>query len=196
MSEVRCCLIIPVYRHLQPLVQVLKRLDAYKLPCFIVDDWNEPSLKDALSAELDQRSWVQVFRLSTHEGKGAASLEGARQAYAQGFTHAIFMDADDEHDAGDIPRFIALVREHPKAMILAYPVFDRTAPAKRRFGRIVSNVWVWIETLSLDIKDSLYGYHNLPLAPLVHIDSKVRLGRRLDFDADVLVRLFWEGVPW
>jgi hypothetical protein len=49
--------------------------------------------------------------------------------------------------------------------------------------------------LSFDIKDSLCGFHCLPLGPFIKIASKVQLGKRMDFDPDILVRLFWERVP-
>jgi len=194
-ENLRCCLMIPVFRHMQPLIHVLEALDAQPLPCFIVDDHNEPPLAEALAKELAGRPWITVLRLPVHSGKGIACVEGCRQAYAQGFTHAIFMDADGQHDSDDIPRMLALMRQHPHAMILGRPVFDVSAPAGRRFGRLLSNVWAWIETLSFQIKDSLFGYRLVPLAPFINVAANVQLGKRMDFDPDMVVRLFWEGVP-
>jgi len=122
-------------------------------------------------------------------------VEGGRRAFARGFTHAIFMDADGQHDSGDVPQMVKLMRENPQAMILGRPVFDASAPLGRRFGRWVSNVWAWIETLSFEIKDSLCGYHCIPLAPFIKVAATARLSQRMDFDPDMLVRLFWERVP-
>jgi glycosyltransferase involved in cell wall biosynthesis len=190
-----CCVIIPVYRHAEPLANVLRQLEKFHLPCFLVDDGNEVPLKDALAAELAVGSWVTVLRLATHGGKGAACLEGCRAANERGFSHVIFMDADDQHEVQDIPRILALARQHPQAMILGNPVFDQSAPLKRRVGRIISNVWVWIETLSFEIQDSLCGFRCLPLKPLLKVAAGVQIGRRMDFEPDVVVRLFWQGVP-
>jgi glycosyltransferase involved in cell wall biosynthesis len=191
----RCCVIIPVFRHAQPLLSVLRELEKYGLPCFLVDDGNENPLQEALKAELAQWPWVRVLRLTMHGGKGAACMEGCRAAYASGFSHAIFIDADDQHEVQDISNILVLLRQHPEAMILGRPVFDRSAPLKRRFGRIVSNVWVWIETLSFDIQDSLCGFRCFPLKPLLEIAADAPLGCRMDFDPDIVVRLFWKGIP-
>ena len=191
----QCCVIIPVYRHAEPLVNVLRQLEKYGLPCFLVDDCNEVPLKDALATELAGWSWVKVLRLATHGGKGVACMEGCRVAHESGFSHAIFIDADDQHEVHDMSCVLDLTQQHPQAMILGSPVFDQSAPLKRRIGRIVSNVWVWIETLSFDIKDSLCGFRCLPLIPLLKVASRVQLGRRMDFDPDIVVRLFWQGVP-
>ncbi len=191
----RCCIIIPVYRHVGPLKDVLRLLEKYELPCFLVDDGNAEPVADALAAELRDRHWVRVVRLKIHSGKGAACVEGARIAEGRGFSHGIFMDADHQHEAADIPTILTLVRRHPTAMILGSPLFDRSAPLKRRFGRIVSNVWVWIETLSLDIRDSLCGFRCLPLRPLLTLAASAQLSKGMDFDPDIVVRLFWQGMP-
>ncbi len=191
----RCCVIIPVYRHVEPLVSVLSQLEKYGLPCFLVDDCNEVPVKDALSTELARWSWAKVLRLEKHSGKGMACMEGCRAAHSDGFSHAIFIDADDQHDIHDLSSILTLVHQHPQAMILGNPVFDRSAPMKRRIGRLVSNAWVWIETLSFDIKDSLCGYRCFPLDPLLKVAADVQIGRRMDFEPDTVVRLFWQGVP-
>jgi len=191
----RFCVIIPAYRHRDPLPGVLGRLEPLGLPCYLVDDGNDVPLKDALAAELSTRPWVTVIRLAEHGGKGAACIAGGRAACSAGFTHGIFIDADGQHETRNIPAILALARRHPEAMILGRPVFDRSAPLKRRIGRIVSNAWVWIETLSFEIQDSLCGFRCLPLGPLLKVAAGVQLGRRLDFDPDIAVRLFWQGVP-
>jgi hypothetical protein len=35
----------------------------------------------------------------------------------------------------------------------------------------------------------------VPIAPAVALDDRVRIGRRMEFDTDIIVRLFWAGVP-
>jgi hypothetical protein len=54
---------------------------------------------------------------------------------------------------------------------------------------------VWINTLSLEIRDAMCGFRVYPIAPTLALADKVRLGTRMEFDAEVIVRLFWEGVP-
>src|SRR5436309_617404 len=106
----RCCIIIPVYRHYEPLPSVLKRLEPYGLKCFLVDDGNGVPLGTALGTEINGRDWVSVLRMPVHGGKGAACVAGARLAQENGFSHAIFVDADDQHDVADIPRMLSLMR--------------------------------------------------------------------------------------
>jgi hypothetical protein len=34
-----------------------------------------------------------------------------------------------------------------------------------------------------------------PLAPVVALLDDIRIGQRMDFDSDIIVRLYWRGVP-
>jgi hypothetical protein len=104
------------------------------------------------------------------------------------------MDADGQHDAASIPRFMALSAAQPQAMILGVPVFDRSAPRLRVVGRRVSNACARLET-SGAIGDSLFGFRVYPIAPLRAAMEGTRWMRRFDFDPEAAVRLCWAGVP-
>jgi glycosyltransferase involved in cell wall biosynthesis len=137
---------------------------------------------------------LRVLVLSRNQGKGAAVLAGLRDAAAQGFTHALTMDADGQHAAAEIPEFMALSQANPAAMILGVPVFDASAPRLRVVGRRVSNGWAKLETLGA-IGDSLFGFRVYPLAPLRAVMERTRWMRRFDFDPEAAVKLCWRGVP-
>jgi hypothetical protein len=67
-------------------------------------------------------------------------------------------------------------------------------PKARLYGRLLTHVWVWINTLSLAIKDSMCGFRVYPLADVVDVIDHARLGRRMDFDPEIAVRLVWRGL--
>jgi glycosyltransferase involved in cell wall biosynthesis len=137
---------------------------------------------------------LRVFVLPHNQGKGAAVLHGLRAALAEGFTHALTMDADGQHPAALIPRFIDESVRDPHAMILGRQVFDASAPLLRVRGRRISNGWTNLETLGAGIADSLYGFRVYPIAPLVNVMQSQRWMRRFDFDTEAVVRLAWRGV--
>ncbi|MBP0495632.1 glycosyltransferase family 2 protein [Pararoseomonas indoligenes] len=143
------------------------------------------------------------FRLierARNGGKGAAIRDALEAAAAEGFTHALAMDADGQHPAERIPDFMAESAAHPEAMILGRPVFGAEAPLLRVRGRRVSNWWAGLETLWCSrggeaIGDSLYGFRVYPIAPLLAVMRRNPFMRRYDFDAEAAVRLAWRGVP-
>ncbi|WP_324044354.1 glycosyltransferase family 2 protein [Aeromonas dhakensis] len=189
------CLLIPCYNHAGPLAAVLARLAEFELPCLLVDDGSEPVAAAALDALAARYPWVSLLRHSHNQGKGGAVMTGLRRAHELGFSHALQVDADGQHDLADLPALLAEARQHPAALVSGRPLYDDSVPKGRLYGRYITHVWVWIETLSFAIKDSMCGFRVYPLASTCALLERVALGRRMDFDTEVMVRLHWAGVP-
>jgi glycosyltransferase involved in cell wall biosynthesis len=192
----KICLVIPFYRHENAIAATLAAVKAQGLPCILVDDGSGPDAAAQLDAlETRERGWLTVLRLSQNQGKGAAVMAGMEAAAREGFTHALQIDADGQHDAADIPQLIAAAKANPRAVVTGVPRYDDSVPRSRLYGRYVTHVWVWINTLSLQIKDSMCGFRVYPVLPALNVWRRMRWGRRMDFDTEILVRLFWMGVP-
>jgi glycosyltransferase involved in cell wall biosynthesis len=192
----RAVVVIPVYNHPRTVGGMLDGVLAHGLHCILVDDGSEPECAGVLDTLARTHSHaVTLVRLSPNQGKGAAMAAGFREAARLGYSHAVQIDADGQHQCADIPLFLAQGRERPEAVICGCPVFDASVPRGRLYGRYATHVWVWINTLSLDIRDSMCGFRLYPLASVIRLFDSARIGRRMDFDSDVLVRLHWRGVP-
>lgn len=190
------CIIIPCYNHARPLAGVLASLKPMGLPCLLIDDGSEPVAAAALDALAGEHGdWLTLLRHPENRGKGAAVMSGLMAARAAGFSHALQLDADGQHDLGDVPRLLEEAKAHPEALVSGRPRYDDSVPRGRLYGRYVTHVWVWIETLSFAIEDSMCGFRVYPVAPCCALLGEVRLGRRMDFDTEVMVRLHWRGVP-
>ncbi|HUP91111.1 MAG TPA: glycosyltransferase family 2 protein [Solimonas sp.] len=189
------CIVVPVYDHAGAIGQTVAGLRVHGLHCFLVDDGSH----DACAAELRriaaaEAAWVTLLTLSPNQGKGAAVMAGIAAAEAAGFSHAVQLDADGQHDAADIPALLALAQRAPAALVTGIPLYDASVPRSRLYGRYVTHVWVWINTLSLRIRDSMLGFRVYPIASTLGVWRNNRIGRRMDFDTEIMVRLFWEGV--
>lgn len=187
------CVLIPCYNHGAMMSRVLARLQPFDLPCIVVDDGSDDATRDELARLAAENSNLTLIRLPVNAGKGAAVLRGMQAAADAGFSHAVQVDADGQHDIEDIPRLLALAKEHPTALISGQPIYDGSIPRSRLYGRWVTHVWVWIETLSLQLKDSMCGFRVYPVAPTLQLAQRVTLGKRMDFDTEVMVRLYWQG---
>ncbi|CAD7554644.1 glycosyltransferase family 2 protein [Aeromonas hydrophila] len=188
------CILIPCYNHAGPLAAVLARLAEYGLPCLLIDDGSEPVAAAALAALAARYPWITLLRHPHNQGKGGAVMTGLRRAHGLGFSHALQVDADGQHDLADIPALLAEADKHPAALVSGRPLYDDSVPKGRLYGRYITHVWVWIETLSFAIKDSMCGFRVYPLAATCALLDRVALGRRMDFDTEVMVRLYWAGV--
>lgn len=189
------CAVIPVYDHERTIARVLGAARAAGLPCVLVDDGSRASCACELKRLAAQSAETHLVRLPENRGKGAAVTAGFELAAAAGYTHALQVDADGQHALEDIPRLLAEARAHPTALVCGRPLFDRSMPASRRYGRYLTHVLVWLETLSLDIPDSLCGFRVYPLAPVMSLLRAEHVGTRMDFDVEIIVRLYWRRVP-
>jgi glycosyltransferase involved in cell wall biosynthesis len=188
------CALVPVYDHERAVGATVASLRAHGLAVILVDDGSGPSCAGVLRRLAAEDSNVHLLRLAENQGKGAAVMAGLRAAADAGFTHALQIDADGQHDSSDVPRFVAAAGSEPRAVICGRPVFDASIPRSRRYLRYLTHAMVWLNTLSFDIPDSMCGLRVYPLSIVLPAIEAKPPGSRMDFDVEVLVRLHWMGV--
>lgn len=187
------CAIIPVYNHQQKIAQVLLRLHEFSLPCILIDDGSNTECAQVLDQLTQSYPWINLIRLEKNSGKGAAVCTGLEFAYSRNYTHALQVDADAQHDLDDVPRFLAYGQQYPEAVISGWRSYQEM-PLGRRSGRKLTDFLVCVNTLSCAIKDSMCGYRLYPLAATKLLLSRSNIGRHMDFDTDIIVRLYWQGL--
>ena len=189
----RPLVVIPVYDHEHAIGAMVDGVLAAGHPCLLIDDGS----RESCAAELRRqaaREGVRLLRLEQNRGKGGAMLAGFREAARLGASHVLQIDADGQHDTADIPRFLQAAQAAPDAVINGAPVYDASVPKGRLYGRYLTHVWVWINTLSFAIRDSMCGFRVYPLAPVLKLIDEEFVGQRMDFDPEIVVRLHWRGV--
>ena len=189
------CFVIPNYNHAQVIEKTVFDLQAYDLPIILVDDGSDIETQQVLQDVDSKFANVTLHRRLQNGGKGAAVHSGLQLAQQMGFTHALQVDADGQHDLDDINTLLAESANYPQALISGQPIYDSSISKGRYYGRFITHFWVYIETLSFSIKDSMCGFRVYPLTEYTRLCEKVSLGSRMDYDIEVMVRLFWQGTP-
>lgn len=133
-----------------------------------------------------------VLQHRANLGKGAAVLTALKEARRLGYSHALQVDADGQHDLNDIPRFLQLSAQEPAALISGLPQYGTDIPKGRLYGRKITDFWVMLETLSCELKDSMCGYRIYPVAATLELMEHYKIGLRMDFDIEILVRFYWQ----
>jgi glycosyltransferase involved in cell wall biosynthesis len=194
-EHMRACVVVPIYNHGHTIRATIAAIARCGLPVYLVDDGSDAPTQEELARLDADFPLLRRARLEHNSGKGAAVMHGFALALADGMTHALQIDADGQHDAADIPLFLARAAAHPDAVVCGAPVFDASIPKGRLYGRYITHFWVWIETLSFAIRDSMCGFRLYPLAATCALMQSASLPRRMDFDTAIVVRLVWRGVP-
>ncbi|HEV2211847.1 MAG TPA: glycosyltransferase [Gammaproteobacteria bacterium] len=187
------CAVIPVYNHRGSLERIVTTLGAAGLPVILVDDGSDAATKQELQRVAATQAGVELLTLPMNGGKGAAVLAGIARAGEQGYSHALQVDADGQHDLADVPALLALAAANPDRLISGTPRYDESVPAARFYGRYLTHALVWVHTLSLTLTDSMCGFRVYPVGPSLALAQRTHIGRRMDFDTDIMVRLYWAG---
>jgi glycosyltransferase involved in cell wall biosynthesis len=186
--------LIPSYNPGSRAVDAVRSARAHWSPVWVVVDGSTDGSADTLQALAQADPGLRVIVRQRNGGKGAAVLDGLREAQRLGFTHALTMDADGQHPTDRIEAFMVASASAPDAMILGDPVFDASAPTVRLRGRRIANWCTNLETCWAGIHDCLFGFRVYPIAPLIAVMQRTRWMRRFDFDPEAAVRLSWRGV--
>ncbi|MDD1791873.1 glycosyltransferase family 2 protein [Enterovibrio sp. ZSDZ42] len=193
MSAYSPCFLIPCYNHGATIGAVVEALRDFSLPVLIVDDGSDEQTKQQLSV-VAQSPHVYLHTLTENQGKGGAVMAGFRKATELGFSHALQIDADGQHDLTAVPSLIAASTANPASLISGRPIYDESVPKSRLYGRYITHFWVMLETLSTTIKDSMCGFRAYPLVQTLAVIDQSSPGKRMDFDIEIMVRMYWEAI--
>ena len=164
-------------------------------PVWIVDDGSTDESTETARQLAARDPRVRVIVRPANGGKGAAVATGVDTALGAGFTHVLTLDADGQHPASHIRSFMQASAEQPAAMVLGRPVFGPEVPLERLHGRKLSVGLARVEILGAGIDDPLFGFRVYPADALQRALASTRRARGFDFDPEVVVRMFWAGVP-
>ena len=187
----RTCAVIPTFNNPLTIGGVVTEVRRHLNDVLIVDDGGHDEARRTLDGIAGQGA-ARVIRRDRNGGKGAAVKTGLRAARELGFSHALQIDADGQHDTADIPKFLAHAAERPQAAVLGHPVYDETMPRGRRAAHALTNFMVFLQTGGRVIVDPQCCFRVYPIQPALEVAAR---GDRMDFDIEIAVRLVWAGVP-
>jgi uncharacterized protein (DUF2062 family) len=177
------CVVIPCFDHPDTVAGVARAAQAF-CPVLVVDDGSNPPVPPDVADT--------VLRLKINSGKGAALRAGFQRALELGFTHAITMDADGQHFAEDLPKFLEAARTRPDALIVGVrDFFAAGCPTHRRRSNAVSTFWFRAET-GVRLGDTQCGFRCYPLGLAESLQAR---SGRYAFELEFMVRAAWLDTP-
>ena len=128
--------IIPAFNVGRTLQAVIEGVLAQSLPVLVVDDGSMDN-----TAAIAHRAGAHVLRATRNRGKGHALVGGFRWALAQGASHVLTLDGDQQHDPSEIPRFLALAKSAD--LVIGRRELDAShMPSTRLLGNRVSTFFI------------------------------------------------------
>ena len=184
-------IVIPALNESATIAKVVRSALAQSPQVIVVDDGST----DDTAAQLEAIGDVTVIRHAQRRGKGASLADGLRRAFADGADVALTMDADDQHQAADVQRLLAVHCQHPDALVMGARLRNRDcAPSDRKKSNEVADFWVsWAAGRALI--DTQSGFRLFPKAVFEAVSVSERAWRSFVFESEMLVELGRAGVP-
>jgi glycosyltransferase involved in cell wall biosynthesis len=184
-SDIWC--VIPTFNNKGTIKEVALSCSKFLEHVVVVDDGSTDGDVKVLLNNTD----ITVLSHPRNLGKGQAIRTALSFIQKVGGKFMLTIDADGQHYAQDIDKFIPLLQDDDRSIIIGYRDFNQQSiPGKSRFGRSFSNFWLQLETGAV-IRDSQSGFRCYPVKYLSRIKTD---GNYYDFEAEILVRASWSGI--
>ena len=162
---------------------------ARHLPVVVVDDGSRDD-----TAAVAERAGATVLRQHPNRGKGAALRIGFRHALEGGFDAVVTLDADGQHDAAEIPRFLAAFAgaqaSGPRPeLVIGRRDFSRMPPTRRLANELGGRVLGL--ALGQPIPDNQSGYRLIGRRLLERLERSREDG--FEFEVEMIAVCLREG---
>jgi len=145
--------LIPAYNEGHHVAGVVRRAAQF-LPVLVVDDGSTDD-----TAAQSEAAGALVLRQSPNQGKGAALMKGFRWAIEHEYEAVVMLDADGQHDAGEIPSFVEAYKNQQSDLVIGKREFSHM-PWLRRITNTLGT-WMFSWAAGQYIADNQSGYRLL-----------------------------------
>lgn len=145
--------VIPAYNEAERIGSVVKSAKQYVDTVVVVDDGSTDT-----TASRAEESGAFLVRHLQNQGAGAATMTGIEAAKALGARIVVTLDADEQHDACEIPALLAPVKQDKADIVFANRFGQKNRiPAIRRLFNAIGNV-VTLMATGKWVSDSQCGF--------------------------------------
>jgi glycosyltransferase involved in cell wall biosynthesis len=146
-------IIIPAYNEERTIADVIRRVKARYPRVLVVDDGSTDG-----TARLAEAEGVRVYRHVINRGLGGALGTGIAAALREGAEILVTFDADGQHDAEEIERLIAPIREGKADVVIGSRMLrPEGMPLVRRVANRIGNAVTWL-LFGIRVSDSQSGF--------------------------------------
>jgi glycosyltransferase involved in cell wall biosynthesis len=178
--------VIPAHDEAGRVGGVIAGVRAAGLPLLVVDDGSTDDTAGAARA-----AGAEVLRLAPNRGKGGALKAGFAEALARGHEAVLTLDADGQHDAGEIPAFLRTWQRERPDLVVGRRDFHRMPPFRRLTNSLAR--FAFSRAVGHPVPDNQSGYRLLSRRLVEAVLASPEEG--FAFEVEVLALCLGRGFP-
>ena len=175
--------IIPAYNEERRIANVV--LGAIEhIQVLVIDDGSRDE-----TFQVAEGAGARVIRQSPNQGKGVALRRGFQEALDAGFEAVITLDADGQHDPGEIPGFLDIFRKSKPDLVIGERDFNQIPPVRRLANSL--GKWSFSWAVGHPIPDNQSGYRLLSQRMMEAVLGSQESG--FEFEVEMIVICLQRG---
>lgn len=176
----KIAVIIPALNAERTLPRVVVDARAQLEPVLVIDDGSSDATGEAARA-----AGAVVIRHPVNRGKGGALKTGFQWALENGFDGVITLDADGQHLAGEIPKFVRERESGGADLIIGgrSHLFEQMLPRRRMANRFSAACIAFASGVKITDSQSGFRYYSANLLRKVKLRAE-----GFDMESEVIVR--------
>jgi uncharacterized protein (DUF2062 family) len=191
-EDIHPIVVAPTYNNGGTLADVLAGVSQWRLPILVVNDGSTDQTPQVLETWLKSHPRTKFITHPRNRGKAAALRTGFKAAIELGYTHAVTIDTDLQHDPACIGPLLEAARDNPDAYVLGVRDDRATGyPTRSRLGRRISNLLIRLEC-GVKVSDSQCGMRVWPLELIREVRGRAS---RFGYESEMITRAGWAGCP-
>lgn len=159
-------IIIPAFNESKRIDIVLTDLKVFNVPIIVVDDGSKDS-----TSENAKKHHATVLRHKVNLGKGAAIKTGCEAAFLAGADAIVMMDADGQHKAEDLPKFMEKIQSGKYDVIFGSRNLNMGVPLVRYLGNKLASILI-VLFFKIYVSDLICGYRALTKKAYMQMELK------------------------
>ncbi|MBS3166761.1 glycosyltransferase family 2 protein [Candidatus Woesearchaeota archaeon] len=172
--------IIPAYNEEKHIKKVILNVRKYVDCVLAINDGS----KDKTIKEI-KKTKCEFIDFKENKGKGNAMKAGIEYAISNKFDVLVFIDADGQHDASEIPKLISEIKKGYDIIIGRRKKRHSSMPLIRRVSNFIASSLVSL-VIRQDIRDVQSGYRAISVSKLKGLKF---VSQRYDIEAEMLIKL-------
>ncbi len=191
MEKDKIAILIPAYNEEAYIRDVAKKCIPYNMDIIIVDDGSSDNTVSIIkNIPQPKNCKIVLIKHPKNLGKGQSLKTGFNYVIKNNYTGVITIDADGQHDTGEILKFLKKLQEENPDIIVG----NRLKNTKDMpFIRLATNVFTsWVISLlaGKKIRDVQSGYRYISSNILKKIDLETG---NFDTEPEILLKASWLG---
>jgi glycosyltransferase involved in cell wall biosynthesis len=181
----RCAAVIPCHNEARTVSRVVDGVRRHLSEVIVVDDGSSD-----ITAQAAQAAGARVISIAKRQGKGAALSAGWSEAFRRGFSWAVNLDGDGQHDPEEIPAFLVRAERSRAPLVIGNRMGDpRGMPKVRRWV----NQWMsrrLSKVAGQGLPDSQCGFRLMDLAAWSGLAVS---SRHFEIESEILLAFLGAG---